>query len=877
MAVVSLEACLEQAEHAAALAHSDPAAARRMAEAVLDTEDVGPEARATALWACGLAARETEHLDEAHRYFGDAIEVADAAGLAARGARARLSWALVLVYRGDTDAAVAALEQARPHLVGVETGHCDLQQALVMLRLGRLDEALDLSLRALPVLREHGDRLAEARALNNLIVLHAYRSEFDEAIRAGSAARTIAEELGQTLLVARTVHNVAYALGRRGDVPTSLARYDEAEAAYHQLEDPDPYLAVLDADRAEVLLGVGLSDEARQRAEASCAALQRAENVTDLSEVYLLVARCRLAAGDAAGAVDAAEAAAGHFDEQLRPSWSAMARFIAIEATPVQDRSLGQRAADVAEQLDAAGWKSAAIQARVVAARGYLEAGDHDAAREVLGPPVADRRRSMTAAERAAVWHATALLRVVRGDRRGARRAVAAGLRVVDDHRATLGASELRAHAAAAGVDLARIGLRLAIEDDRPREALRWMESARAVSVLVPPARPPDDAALADELAQLRVVEAERRTASEPVRAGVLAARVRHLEAAVVRRTRRVAGGDRADGFRVADILDALGERALLEYAVLDGQFFGLLIAGGRVRLRPLGPVDAAEREIASLLFSLQRLSRVGSSPASLAAGVAAMEHSLGVLDSVLVGPFRRAIGDRPVVVVPSSGTRRMPWGSLPGLAGRPTSVAPSAAAWMRASTVRVPPLDRDVILVAGPGLDGAHAEITDLAALYPAATALTGPAATTNAVLGGLAAGAGVVHVAAHGTFRADNPLFSSLLLADGPLTVHDLSATGGSAAWFVLSACDAAVHASPTDDEILGMGAGLLSLGAANLVAPVCPVSDAATRTLMVSLHRRLLAGDRPAEALAALHIAAAAEPAERAAQVAFGVLGA
>jgi CHAT domain-containing protein len=869
---------LATAEEAATLAQADPAAALRVAEQVLATEDaVDLEVRAVALWARGLAHRELEALDEAHRSFELAAAAADEAGLAHRGARIRLSWSLVLVYRGDTDAALAAMEEARPHLDGLEAGHCDVQHALVMMRLGRLEEALADTLRALPILRANGDRLAEARLLNNLTVLRVYRAELDLALDASLAARAIGQDLGQRLLVARTLHNEAYVHGRRGDVPRALAAFDDADAAYRELEDPEPYLAVLDADRAEVLLGAGLAAEACERAEASLAALEATANVTDLAEVSLLVARCRLAAADRDGAVTAAAAAAERFDEQQRRSWSAMARHVGIEATSVDDPALAAQAESVAEELAAAGWRSAALQARVLAARARLAAGDTAAARRLLAA-AADRRVPRTAADRAATWHANALLRLVEGDRRGARRAAAAGLRVVDDHRATLGASEMRAHAAAAGVDLARIGLRLAIDDGRPREALQWMESARAVSVLVPPARPPDDQALADELAQLRIAESERAAASSPEQADALAARVRSIEAAVARRTRRVVGEQRPGAFRAADLIDALAGTALLEYATLDDELFGLVASGGRARLRPLGPVAPVEREVSSVAFSLQRLARVAASEASQHAARTALDHSLQLLAETLVAPFRRELGDRPVVVVPSASIRRLPWGALEGLAGRATSVAPSAMAWQRARAV-APPTVRSaaVLAAAGPDLPGAALEVRDIGRLHGGATVLPPRRATAAAVLGHLAGGVGLAHIAAHGTFRSDNPLFSSLVLADGPVTVHELAALGTCPPWVVLSACDAATHASPSGDEILGLGAGLLSIGAATLVAPVAPVPDTATRPLMRALHRRLVAGEAPAAALAAIALPAAPAPADRAAQVAFGVLGA
>ena len=109
---------------------------------------------------------------------------------------------------------------------------------------------------------------------------------------------------------------------------------------------------------------------------------------------------------------------------------------------------------------------------------------------------------------RTRAWHAAALLRLSRGDRRGASAAVAAGLRALEAHRMTLGATELRAHASGHGEELATLGLRLAVESGSAARVLAAAERRRAAGLLLRPARPPDDAELADELAELRRVTA---------------------------------------------------------------------------------------------------------------------------------------------------------------------------------------------------------------------------------------------------------------------------------------------------------------------------------------------------------------------------------
>ena len=89
----------------------------------------------------------------------------------------------------------------------------------------------------------------------------------------------------------------------------------------------------------------------------------------------------------------------------------------------------------------------------------------------------------------------------------------------------------------------------------------------------------------------------------------------------------------------------------------------------------------------------------------------------------------------------------------------------------------------RQVTIAAGPGLPGACDEADAVAAIHRT-TALQGSSATVQAVTAALHR-ADLVHLAAHGRVRADNPLFSSLRLADGPLTVVDLERLDRVAPW--------------------------------------------------------------------------------------------
>jgi CHAT domain-containing protein len=126
---------------------------------------------------------------------------------------------------------------------------------------------------------------------------------------------------------------------------------------------------------------------------------------------------------------------------------------------------------------------------------------------------------------------------------------------------------------------------------------------------------------------------------------------------------------------------------------------------------------------------------------------------------------------------------------------------------------------------------------------------------------------GAWIVHIAAHGNFRADSPLFSSLTLDAGPLFVHDLDHLRMPPHRVVLSACDTGVAAPVGADQLLGLVSGLLRVGAAGVLASVVPVNDEAASPFMLAVQRALLRGmAMPEAALAGRRARPAHRPRQR-----------
>src|SRR5439155_15514242 len=135
-----------------------------------------------------------------------------------------------------------------------------------------------------------------------------------------------------------------------GDAPAALASYDRAETAPALRNKPIPQLRL---NRCQVLLSVGLFDDARQTAEQAVVELTEVGQDADLAEAQLWLAVAKGALGWADAAEREAGAAYEAFTRQGRPGWAALARLAALRAA--ESGTTVRAALDCARDLAAPG------------------------------------------------------------------------------------------------------------------------------------------------------------------------------------------------------------------------------------------------------------------------------------------------------------------------------------------------------------------------------------------------------------------------------------------------------------------------------------------------------------------------------------------
>ncbi|MCP3994077.1 MAG: CHAT domain-containing protein [bacterium] len=821
---------LEEARAVLATAREDPQSALQRAGALLQHE--APDTvGATLHFAIGMAhrslasgAKSTSHLEAATELAADDDELL---GQILR------SLAFNYAQAGDHRRGDRTILKSIKLLTGQERDLSRLQQAFMLLMRGEHRKALPVLSAAVDGFSTSGDDDYLELTLYNRALVHMEFGDYDASVADLDRSYTIATRLGHQVSAADAALHLSQVLGWKDDVPAAMQWHKRSADLRDAAEASNP---LADTEHAFVLIQARLLREAEETLRSALPRLVEAGgNHAIAAAGRLALAEVLLEAGNHAEALVQIEQAEAESPRDGRWRFDIAAAHHRVRAAGGETSSkLVRSMVATAEDMEKNGERNAAAVERCRAIEVALRTADMTAARALAD----DVRRSAVSGPlwlQLQSWTALAELRMADGNQRGAAAAVQAGMRRLDEYRSGIGATDLRLHAAELGITLGRVGMRLALDSESPSRVFALSERLRSAAATRTAATPEIDAALAN----LRREVTRLRTA-EPAQIAQSRRRVRAAERAIsalARQARR--DTDASARIGIAGIQASLNGRTLVEFVHSGTEIHAVVVRPDETRLVTLGSATPVDELVDHLLLAAERIARPSTSAASRQAAITSAHETCQAINATLVEPCSG--DDRPLVIVPSGRLHSIPWGLVCDV---PVETAPSATEWLAAA--KRTPRQGPAQVIHGPDLAHAAAEVTMIASGTDA-TVTRGVGETVDHL-----SKAASAHFACHARPRVDSPMFSSLVLDDGELTLHDIERLDDVPSTIVLAACAGGSTVLASGEEVVSLAGSFLSMGARTVVAPLFTVSDETTYRVMGMLQSALATGGDAAAAL-------------------------
>lgn len=876
----------------------DPPRAARAAEllrTLLPGTDAAERDEVGALvqWTAGIAALTRGEFADAVQAFDAAHDGLQRAGRPDPAAQTRVPKIMALSLLGRHDEAVQCAEDALRVLRALGNSAA---AARVSLNLGNLLFRRDRYLESMPHFRRAAVLFARAAdhqhsVLADISLGDAFTvlGQLDDARRTYERARLRAAARSLALPAALVDESLALLDLSAGRWHAGLAGLESARRRYAEMQLPQ-YLAVAEKQLGDAYLELRLAGEALALFRAAADEFDALALPDEQAWALLQQARAQALRGDAA-ALACFERAGALFEAQgnaigsatlalARGEW-ALARGAAAEAlAQAEVAGAGFAPAQQAQGV---------LRSTLLRAEAQLALGD-PAAAAGFEAALAQAQARHDGVSQARCLGALGRLARRAGDAARARTLLDAAVDALDSVHATLPGDEFRQALRAEQLRPHEDRLRLALESEPAPVVLglldRWraraLDERRGEAGLAPDA---EVQRLRQHLGWL-YRRVQRRGGGE----GEATADILRAEAELAERLRRqrVLQAPRAEpsaGVAALDLAALPSGAAVVAYGLLDDELFACVLRDGTVRL---------QRRLAGAAAVREAIEAVGFQLGALGSGGATVQRHLGMLveratrrlealHALVWQPLGELLdGCTRVIVVPHGALAGVPFAAL-GPRDAPLgqtldlALAPSVQAAL--STLARPRRPLQAVRAFGDSthLPHAGAEAEAVRDAYPGALAWTGAEARL-ATLREQAGAADLLHIACHAQFRADNPRFSRLDLADAPLTAdeaEELALRPG--ATVVLSACDTGRFDAARGDEVLGLVRAFLVAGAGRVLAAGWPVDDAATRGFMAAFHGRLAAGEGAAAALRAAQAATRASHPHPAHWAAFSLWGA
>jgi CHAT domain-containing protein len=828
-------------------------------------------------------------------YHHQALAIFRKLGHAEEQARTLNSSIQPFILLGEYRRALKAAEGARKLFKRLgdhrRLAHVEINVGNLYHRQDRFEEGLACYERAHEMLLPLRDAEGLAVALYNMAVCLIALNDFPRALGTYQRARAMFVQHGMTLLVSQSDYNIAYLFYLRGEYTRAIemlrATRDESE------KNGDAHvLALCYLDLSDIYLELNLSAEAQQTAHEGYLRFQKLGMGYEEAKCQANEAIAYGQLGKSAQSLDSFAQARAKFGHEKNVAWPFLIDLYQAVVLYNEGRlAEARRSCSRASRFFATSpLPGKAVLCQLLLARLLLRAGNIAAAHQECVQTLG-RLANLDAP---VLHHQAQLLmgqvQKAGGDPHGAYQSCQKAREALEALRTNLGGDDLKIAFMKNRLEVYEELIELCLSDPARRnsaeESFTYIEQAKSRSLaelLMQPGHPlpwpePGGSGLLPRIREMREeihwyyrrIEIEELSAEvgAPKRVVELQKQALDREHKLLRALRELpcsearGSGDAQKVSATCSLETIRGclapDAALVEYFTLHDQFIAAIVTREGLEIVPVAPVARVAHLVGMLRFQISKFRLDGDYLREFGqALLRTTQCHLKELYQGLFAPLRDRLHARHLIIVPHGTLHYVPFHALFDGTGYlidafSISHAPSASIYavchQRKSQVTGPPLVLGVPDSKAPAI---QEEVESVAKALPGATLVLGAEAGEEA-LRTKGTQSRLIHIATHGRFRQDNPMFSGIRLGSSYLNLYDLYQLKLDAELVTLSGCGTGLNVVAAGDELLGLIRGLLYAGARSLLLSLWDVQDQTTTEIMMSFYRRAATAQNKAIAL-------------------------
>jgi CHAT domain-containing protein len=780
-----------------------------------------------------------------------------------------------LIYDGQYDRAFQLGDHARAifqlYNDRLRLARLDSNMANIYYRQDRFQEASVLYEHARLELMEVGEPLDIAAVLRNQAVCYISLNEFTRAEDTYLAAREHCLKFGFSLLVAEADYNVAYLHYLRGEYLRAIELYDQTRVLCQKLGDRF-HMALCDLDQSEIYLELNLTEGGEDLARAAFNAFTELGMKYEAAKAATFSAIAISQQGHYLDSLLIFDEARELFVKEHNQLWPALIDlYKALVLWEAEDDDKAEDLAHAAlEYFGESVLPAKAALCELLLAAIELRGFDPEEARRYCSSALA----RLLHIESPAAYQAYFMLgqaEETSGNIELARQAYEKAYRKLDDLRSHLGKEELKIaflkNKLAVFEGLVVTSLAVHSKSCSEHDTFAYIEQAksrsladliafRTSSLFSRVEQSPAMAQFRDLRQKLNwnyhQIELEELNpgggSKERVRS--LRQQSRDYEDAMVKAFSQLQSEDRefanlqtAKTISARELQRTIPENTMLvEFYSARNKFYICLVSRDHLRIVPIAGVLEVREKLRLLQLQLAKF-RLGEDYIRRMEKwlLKATQAHLEELYDLLIAPIRHYLLADHLVMVPHTFLHYLPFHALSDgkrylIDDFSISYAPSGSIFALCQDKPVYAGENETLVLAVPDARAPYIaeEGSFVAATMKPSTLFVGPDATEER-LRTMGPQSRFIHIATHGYFRQDNPMFSSIRLGTSMLSLFDLYQLRLNAELVTLSGCGTGMNVVVGGDELIGLVRGLLYAGAQTLMVSLWEIHDESTAQFM------------------------------------------